>query len=277
MAEENENMASPFGDETLLARWLSGELSTQERKQVEEHPHFADWQRIAEASNQWEAPDYQAEEAWNKLQSATKNNQVSIREVKGRRIFLGMAASLALIILAYFLLQPSETIYETGIGDQVVQSLPDGSVVKLNAVSQLDFSPKQWSKQRTVHLTGEAFFDVEPGSTFIVQTDAGKIVVLGTEFNVFARKEGFSVSCFEGRVQVTTANGASEELTAGEYTILSSEGLQKRGHGSISSPGWVEGETRFRSAELPFVFLAFERQFGVSISYDKLPNKAYSG
>ena len=61
-------MDLPFADETILARWLSGELTDAERRQVEEHPGFTDWQRIAQDSKRLQAPVYDEATNWKKLQ-----------------------------------------------------------------------------------------------------------------------------------------------------------------------------------------------------------------
>jgi ferric-dicitrate binding protein FerR (iron transport regulator) len=58
----------------------------------------------------------------------------------------------------------------------------------LNAASKLSFNEKKWADQRALTLEGEAFFKVQKGQTFSVNTTAGVITVLGTQFNVKERK-----------------------------------------------------------------------------------------
>jgi transmembrane sensor len=41
-----------------------------------------------------------------------------------------------------------------------------------------------WSKERTLSLEGEAFFEVQKGSKFSVVTSDGIVEVLGTSFDV---------------------------------------------------------------------------------------------
>lgn len=80
---------------------------------------------------------------------------------------------------------------ETGVGQQVKVTLPDGSKVNLNACSQLSYNASQWKDQRGVQLTGEAIFDITPDKEkpFIVSTHSYDIRVLGTNFNVSAYQE----------------------------------------------------------------------------------------
>ena len=66
-------------------------------------------------------------------------------------------------------------------------TLPDGSVIRLTRSSQLNYPASFDDGNRTVHLTGEAFFEVSKrnGAPFTVTTvhDA-EVVVRGTKFNL---------------------------------------------------------------------------------------------
>jgi ferric-dicitrate binding protein FerR (iron transport regulator) len=87
-------------------------------------------------------------------------------------------------------------------GEQVSLVLPDGSLVSLNADSKVTYKPLIWRIMRSVKMEGEAYFEVEKGSKFVVSTKNGVVRVLGTKFNVLSRGETFSVSCISGRVEV---------------------------------------------------------------------------
>src|SRR6056297_3755318 len=70
--------------------------------------------------------------------------------------------------------------------------LPDGSQVYLNYNSTVTYDEE--FIPRTIHLTGEGFFDVEHDeSPFTVITEQGDIKVLGTEFNVKTTAEQIEV------------------------------------------------------------------------------------
>lgn len=86
--------------------------------------------------------------------------------------------------------------------------LPDGSQVYMNRHSTIsymeDFTP------RTINLQGEAFFTVVPSeSIFIVTTQHGDVVVLGTEFNVKATSKQITVDVKKGVVELKTAYDSS--------------------------------------------------------------------
>src|SRR5258705_1291820 len=67
--------------------------------------------------------------------------------------------------------------------------LPDGTQVWLNANSQLLYNSENFGKdERTVNLTGEAFFDVTKNEKipFVIHAGVVKITVKGTALNVKA-------------------------------------------------------------------------------------------
>lgn len=115
-------------------------------------------------------------------------------------------------------------------GGQYAITLPDGSKVWLNAASSLRFPLAFAGKQRTVELTGEAYFKVEPLSLtdeagnatkvpFVVKLvsadrsqNLGEIEVLGTEFNVAAYEEDKNVRTTLVEGSVRYKNGRQSRL-----------------------------------------------------------------
>ena len=97
--------------------------------------------------------------------------------------------------------------YQTAYGEIHSFRLADGSMVKLNTNSSLRVP--RWGfgdKTREVFLTGEANFSVThtpSNQRFIVKTPKGiDVVVLGTEFTMYARKHNSKVVLSKGKVQV---------------------------------------------------------------------------
>lgn len=82
--------------------------------------------------------------------------------------------------------------------------LNDGSTIYLNHNTSIAY-PKDFSADRTVHLTGEAYFDVAKSQTpFTIKTTNGSILITGTVLNVEANKEELIVEVDEGTVEVKT-------------------------------------------------------------------------
>lgn len=91
----------------------------------------------------------------------------------------------------------------TPAGAKSKVTLPDGTDIWLNAGSNLKYSNEFGKKDRQVHLTGEAFFDVahDPAQVFLVKTSELNIKAYGTAFNVKSYPE-------EGTIETTLIEGS---------------------------------------------------------------------
>ncbi|MEE1964143.1 FecR family protein [Flagellimonas taeanensis] len=87
--------------------------------------------------------------------------------------------------------------------ERVTFYLPDSTKVILNSESSLAYH-NDFLTNRTVHLTGEAFFDVvhNENQPFMVFTEDVEVLVLGTEFNVNTSDTLGTISLEKGKVNV---------------------------------------------------------------------------
>jgi ferric-dicitrate binding protein FerR (iron transport regulator) len=120
------------------------------------------------------------------------------------------ALLLALISSSIFYMQKKEDLLSrqwhsvsTPLGAKTVITLPDSTTIWLNAGSSLKYSNEFGRKNREVHLSGEAFFDVfhEPALLFQVKTSELTIKSYGTAFNVKSYPE-------EGTIETTLIEGS---------------------------------------------------------------------
>lgn len=118
--------------------------------------------------------------------------------------FLMCAAATGWWAIAQF----GQLHHTTNYGETKKVTLPDGSVVILNANSHIWYS-RSWTDDhvRTVSLEGEAYFDVVRSPqgchpTFVVSTEDLKVEVLGTQFNVLRRDAKTLVTLQEGKVSL---------------------------------------------------------------------------
>lgn len=99
----------------------------------------------------------------------------------------------------------------TPYGGQYHLSLSDGTKVWLNAGSELSYTGDYGKSNRTINLSGEAYFEVSKNKDlpFIVRNPKQEIQVLGTHFNVNAYPdEGINKTTLrEGSLRVSTASG----------------------------------------------------------------------
>ena len=121
-------------------------------------------------------------------------------------------------------------------------------------------------------LQGEAYFKVTKGKKFDVETKQGTISVLGTQFNVLERNGIFKVTCFEGKVSVDY-KGQQFLLTAGKSIAVIEGKLNEIDGLTEATPEWTRGESNFDDVPLKLVIEELERQYNVSVKYDKSLSK----
>lgn len=222
-------------------------------------------------------------EVWNDLEEKiTKEDRttVHVRHLHPNRQWLALAASLILLlsVSGFMKFYTVRTFCPQGV--HTSQQLPDGSTVELNASTHLSYHPYWWFISREVKLEGEAFFQVEKGKKFKVQSSLATTEVLGTTFNVFARGEDYVVTCHTGSVRLSESKTGSAVIlspnergqmeTSGGFRVTKLEDV-------LSSPGWTDNLIMFSSAPLRLVFEEIERQFGIVIETPEGMQQVYSG
>jgi transmembrane sensor len=98
-----------------------------------------------------------------------------------------------------------DPVLVTGIGEQRLVPLEDGTRLTINSDSELkvDYTPGE----RRVHLIrGEAFFEVahNPNRPFIVTAGDQQVTAVGTAFEVRYEPDHIDVTLVEGKVSVTS-------------------------------------------------------------------------
>ena len=176
---------------------------------------------------------------------------------------LKIASILVLCFGAYYYTTTLDTTFTTDFSEKISVELPDHSKVDLNALSSITFNKSDWKNNRNVSLKGEAFFDVEKGSSFNVNTPNGIVTVLGTEFNVKQRDNFFEVTCYEGLVQVTYKNNKSKIKPGESFLVLND--LVINNQTVYSQPQWLTNTSAFKSLPLKEVIAELERQYNVKV------------
>jgi ferric-dicitrate binding protein FerR (iron transport regulator) len=223
------------------------------------------------------------DEVWQELSDHLHEEQASGLNLGTKlpgRPWIAMAASITLLIaVASFMRFYGRTI-ETLSTEHASYELPDGSRAELNAVSTLSYHPYWWWASREVKLEGEAYFKVETGSKFRVQSENAQTEVLGTTFNVYARGSDYRVLCHSGKVLVSSRLSGDEVLLtkemqasldpSGTIHVVSLEKTQ-------DAPGWKNNLLMFSSLPLRLVFDEVERQYGIKIHTPRELDRSYSG
>jgi ferric-dicitrate binding protein FerR (iron transport regulator) len=204
------------------------------------------------------------------------------------------AAAIALLLcvgLAWLTNLPQpEVAHRSAYGQTKAIRLPDGSVVTLNANSELKFQP-DWDKEhdRVVWLQGEAFFAVahQPaigGPKFIVKAAGVNVEVLGTEFNVFNRRDNVKVSLNKGkiRLQLTEAGQAKElEMKPGELVEVarSSQVVNRVQVDAEKMSAWRNQKLFLDNASLKQIAEMITENYGYEVTFadPTLANRRLSG
>ena len=249
----------------LISKWLNNQLTARELEEFKKTSDYRAYRGIVENATRFQRPEFDEQKGLQDLKqrlSAPKETPVKKLNYSS---FYRVAAILVVVLASglFFWLSRPEVI-STQNSEIAVVELPDNSLVKLNADSRLKYRPSKWDKKRKLHLEGEAFFEVEKGKKFTVETDHGEVSVLGTKFNVKDREDYFEVYCYEGAVKVKVSHreiilrkGNSVKVIDG--TVMGVDTFKKQ------VPGWTFQETDFDAVPLKQVIAELERQFDLQI------------
>ncbi len=166
-------------------------------------------------------------------------------------------------------------VYKTDFNETRRLELSDGSKVVLNSNSSLRVPRFGFGKEtRKVLLQGEADFDIvhtPSHQKFIVSTGKDvNIVVLGTQFNVYARPRGTKVMLSDGKVQLRYQEGKEKKMltmTPGDYVTMDVYGhanLQKTNNPQKFT-SWKSHRFIFEQATLQEVGHLLEDNFGLKV------------
>jgi len=171
-------------------------------------------------------------------------------------------------------------------GDIQTIIFQDGTKVILNADSRLKYTPGFKLFSREVELEGEAYFEVTRNrhKPFTVQSDAIRVRVLGTTFNLKSNKRCriAEATLIEGEIEV---KGNKEEgqiiLTPGQRAELNKNNgrLTVKQVDAKLDAVWHDNLIPFQKADIFTITKALERFYDVKIilSPDIQTGKTYSG
>ena len=252
--------------ETLYARWLDGELTADEIKELKADGTWAELEALVKATADISLPAYDKDQVFEKLKKEREDKDTTIEVAPTITLstILSAAASLALLLGAIFFMRESAPVATAAYAETISHTLPDKSVVTLNDGSSISYDKENWQQARTVKLTGEALFDVESGQKFTVNTDIGAVEVLGTSFNVRAWDDSFLVECYHGRVMVSY-KGLQVELSKNEAVFSENLTLSEVLSIDNNQPIWKTGSSKFKNEDLDHVFAELERQYDITV------------
>ncbi|MBC9912368.1 FecR family protein [Chitinophaga varians] len=222
-----------------------------------------------------------------------------------RRRWRAMAAAASLLLLlgaatmTYLRTTTATVVWstvQTRPGSKTRITLPDGTLVMLNAGSTLSY-PNNFAKSgRQVKLTGEGYFDVTKMANypFVIHTNTVDIKVLGTTFNVraYADEPHTETALISGAVEVTVKDAGKQHITLSprqkllvansimdtaskplpaarpddQKPLIVLESMEKEHAGSlIAEAAWVENRFVYRNENFSQLIKRMERWYGITI------------
>lgn len=250
----------------FLAKWLNGEITEEELLKNISEDELRSYKKIISSTKNLEVPNFNAEKVLEKIKS--DRNKPKVKKLNFLKYAYRVAAMIAILFSSYYFISNKTTNYTTQLAEKISFELPDNSKVNLNADSEITFKSKKWQKKRELNLKGEAYFNVEKGAKFTVNTPIGSVSVLGTKFNVLARDTYFEVFCYEGLVSVNYNDTIIKVPAGSSYKVLNSIS-EFSDTLSAKKPSWLEDNSSFTSVPYSYVIKEIERQYNIKVTYDK--------
>jgi transmembrane sensor len=147
-------------------------------------------------------------------------------------------------------------------------TLPDGSMVSLNAGSSLTYPVEFMGRKRTVKLNGEAFFEVarNENKTFIIHvSDMATVEVLGTSFNLRADpgKKKVLLNVLSGKVSFFPKGkrGQAIVLSRDEHAEYHNGKIHQQVSQDLNFLSWKTRILAFENTPLPQVLEQLGRHY----------------
>lgn len=202
---------------------------------------------------------------------------------------------LLFICHSYLTYRKELLVKETAKGVRSVFTLRDGTEVRLNADSRLEYPAVFSDSTREVFLTGEAFFDVSKDRRhpFIIHTKDMDIQVLGTTFNVkaYANESKTETTLLHGAITVTLHDRSKKRILLKPSQKLVLKNLRtehqrlpvnrndldttlraltyfKPDHQTIIETSWTENKLTFKNEDFSSLARSLERWYNIEISFE---------
>ena len=198
-----------------------------------------------------------------------------------QRVAAILIVPLIMSFLAYFFTRSEKSAstvsyaeIQCPLGVRTKFQLPDGSTGFLNSGSRLKY-PVVFTNERTVELTGEAFFDVVHNNEvpFHVNTKNLDIKVLGTTFNVTANEceKTEEIVLQSGQVNVMSKSGEQLAIILpNEQFSFNNErkSFTKNRVQASQYSSWKEGKLVFRNEDIQEMARRLSRWYNAEVVVD---------
>jgi ferric-dicitrate binding protein FerR (iron transport regulator) len=167
----------------------------------------------------------------------------------------------------------------TPAGGQYQLALADGTKVWLNALSTFKYPTSFNGTDRTVELTGEAYFEVakNKNKSFHVLVNGMDVQVLGTSFNInaYADESALRTTLLEGAVRLVKGNNVLALVPGQQGLTTVAGGLSLVPDANVGEAlAWKNGYFSFDDADIRTVMRQLARWYGIRIKYEGSPTRS---
>ncbi len=160
-------------------------------------------------------------------------------------------------------------------GGQYQIVLPDGSKVWLNAASSIRFPTAFKGKERSVTLTGEAYFEIRKDNDMPFHVEAGnvQVQVLGTRFNLnaYADEAAIKTTLLEGSVKITSRKTSVLLRPDQQAQLIRSDSSCEihieKDVDTEEAMAWKDEHFQFNNAELKTIMRQIVRWYDIEVEY----------
>lgn len=174
--------------------------------------------------------------------------------------------------------------FRTGVGQTTTVTLPEGSIVTLDAETEMRLSESP--RERRVDLVGgRAFFRVaaDPSRPFIVNAGGKSVRAIGTAFEVSFEHGNMVVTLAEGKVRVeeaATGPGSGTDMAPGGQLVIGADhNWTLRRVDVAKETSWTEGRLIFMRDPLSEAVAEMNRYSTRKLAFKdgKIPDKQVVG
>lgn len=279
-----ENEIKNIDPVELLPRYMANEATANERLEVEtwrleselNRKEFEAFEKLWNISiTGSDKKDIDIDLEWKKMESAILPSRVKV--ISFSRV-LKIAASVALLITLTFVgfrIAGTKT-EKSEVAEMKSLTLPDGSIISLNAGSKIMYQKGFGKTHRQLTLKGEAYFEVSknPKLPFVISAEGACIQVVGTKFNVKAYKNQSEIKVMvtEGTVKLYETDKPLKEaiLTAGQTGTFDKtrKEVKKQATDNQNDIAWKTLEIDFNNTSLQEVAEVLTNTYHIDIKVD---------
>jgi ferric-dicitrate binding protein FerR (iron transport regulator) len=228
-------------------------------------------------SNPHKIISYKSIDGWKKV-----DQLIGADEKSGFAWMKALYSSAAVLVVLFlssvflYLYNNQLVTIQTSEGQQMKLTLPDSTIVNLNADSEISYSQFAYFFNRELNLTGEAFFDVAHQKFRKLNVNAEKlnVTVLGTRFNVDTRAENDQIEVVleEGIVELSIDGNDTykEQLLPNQRALVNtaSDQIQLSGVEAKLYSLWKEKNIHCRNMPIEEFFAKVSERYNVTFELD---------